>query len=209
LITGFLHLDSGSIFFDGDDITDLHPHTITFKGLARTFQGTRIFNNISVKENVYRARHCRTKAGVFDAFVKSKIIRKEHCETEEKIAELLRITNLDAKQDEIAGNLAYGHQSLLGIAMALATEPKLLILDEPLAGMTPYEKMEVIEFIKTINKKGLSIMITEHDMKAIVNLCHRVVVIEYGRKIAEGKPEEIIENKGVIEAYLGEGFIRA
>ena len=185
-------------------LNGLKPNQITRQGLARTFQNIRIFPKMTVLENVMIGRHCRTKASVLGAVLRNPgTVREEKAIVDMSFA-LLQTTGLAELADEFAGNLPYGAQRRLEIARALATEPLLLLLDEPAAGMNPQETLELEYLITSIKNKGISILLIEHDMKLVMSLSDRIFVVDYGRKIAEGSPLEIRNNPAVIRAYLGE-----
>ncbi len=190
-------------------LNDLKPNQITEQGLARTFQNIRLFANMTVLENVMIGRHCRTKAQIFGAIFRThQTVREEQAIVEASRA-ILEKMGLTSQADEFAGNLPYGAQRRLEIARALATEPILLLLDEPAAGMNQHETKELSHLILAIRQEGLSILLIEHDMKLVMSLSDHIFVMDYGRKIAEGRPEEVRNNLLVIKAYLGEDFIHA
>ena len=181
------------------------PHEVTRLGMARTFQNIRLFQGMTVLENVMIARHCRTKAGVFGALLRPAWVRKEERDIEEKSYTLLQYMGLESLYAEEARNLSYGQQRRLEIARALATEPFLLLLDEPAAGMNPQETRELKEMVLDIRKAfNLSVLLIEHDMSMVMSLSDRIYVMEYGCNIASGTPDEVRNNKQVIKAYLGE-----
>ncbi|PHR26926.1 MAG: ABC transporter ATP-binding protein [Desulfotalea sp.] len=186
------------------NLKGLKPNTVTEKGLARTFQNIRLFSKMTVLENVMIGRHCRTHAFIFGAIFRTKATRKEEKEIIEMSYSLLKEVGLAHLADEFAENLAYGAQRRLEIARALATEPLLLLLDEPAAGMNPQETLQLKELIKKIASAGQAILLIEHDMKLVMSLSDRIFVMDYGKKIAEGVPAEIRANPEVIKAYLGE-----
>jgi branched-chain amino acid transport system ATP-binding protein len=185
-------------------IKGLKPNRITEKGVARTFQNIRLFPQMTVLENVMIGRHCRTKAYIFGAIFRNAANRKEEKETVDISYAILEKVGLAGSVNEMAQNLPYGAQRRLEIARALATEPNLLLLDEPAAGMNPQETLHLVDLIKEISDEGLSILLIEHDMKLVMSLSHRIFVMDYGKKIAQGSPEEIRANPAVIKAYLGE-----
>ncbi len=205
-LTGIYKCDLGKVTFDGHDVTNLPPHVVTYRGIARTFQGNKVFTNLSVLENVIRGRHCRTKGNIFGAVCRTSFNTRELRETTSRAMELLQLIGLTGKKDVPVSALPYGHQSLIGIAIALATEPMLLLLDEPTAGMNPHETSEMMDFIRKLRDMGITILLVEHNMKVIMGICERIVVLNYGEKIAEGTPMEISQNKEVIQAYLGMSF---
>ncbi len=183
----------------------LKPNEITERGMARTFQNIRLFKNMTVLENVMIGRHCRTNAGIPGAVIRGPGTKKEEKEVIEECYRLLKKTGLDHLSDELAKNLPYGDQRRLEIARALATEPFLLLLDEPAAGMNPQETKELVDLIYRIRDEDkISILLIEHDMKLVMELSERIYVVDYGKGIATGTPKEISENPVVIKAYLGE-----
>lgn len=205
LLTGVYEPTTGEIEFAGKSIIGLKPYQITQQGLARTFQNIRLFSELSVLDNVKIAYHFHIKYGILESVLRMGRFHKEEAEIEEKAIKLLEIFQLADKKDEIAKNLPYGDQRRLEIARALAAQPKLLLLDEPAAGMNPQETQQLMKMIQWIKKEfDLTILLIEHDMNLVMNVCERIYVLEYGSIIAEGKPEEIKNNPRVIEAYLGE-----
>jgi branched-chain amino acid transport system ATP-binding protein len=204
LLTGAHHPTKGKVVFEERDITRRKPHSVAALGMVRTFQITNIFSNFTVRENLALA--CNLKAGISywgSAFHTRKSRAKEG-EVLLRCEEILSIVGLESVKHAAAGTLAHGHKNLLGIAIALAAEPKLLLLDEPLAGMNAHEVLEAMSVIRKLWENGTSILLIEHNMKAAMALCERLVVISFGKKIAEGTPAEIRANKSVIEAYLGD-----
>ena len=205
LLTGVYEPTTGEIEFDGKSMLGLKPYQITQHGLARTFQNIRLFAELTVLDNVKIAYHFHVKYGILESVLRMGRYHKEEAEIEKKAIALLKIFKLDHKKDEIAKNLPYGEQRRLEIARALAAQPKLLLLDEPAAGMNPQETQELMKMIKWIKTEfDLTILLIEHDMSLVMNVCERIYVLEYGSIIAEGIPEEIKNNPRVIEAYLGE-----
>lgn len=205
MLTGVRTPTEGIIQFAGEDITRIKPYQITKKRMARTFQNIRLFKDVSVLDNVKISFNFRVKYNLFHSIFRLPKFFREEEEIEEKAINILKIFRLDNKKHEMAANLSYGEQRRLEIARALAASPKLLLLDEPAAGMNPQETQELTELIKWVkNEYKISILLIEHDMKLVMNLCERIVVLDYGKKIAEGTPEEIKANKQVIKAYLGD-----
>lgn len=208
-ITGIYTPTEGNIWLtrtDGKKITlnGLKPNQVTERGLARTFQNIRLFSKMTVLENVMIGRHCRTKAFIFGAIFRNKETLREEQGILETSYAILEKVGLANYSDEFAENLPYGAQRRLEIARALATEPLLLLLDEPAAGMNPQETISLEHLIKQISREGQAILLIEHDMKLVMSLSDRIFVMDYGKKIAQGTPLEIRENPAVIKAYLGE-----
>jgi len=205
LITGVYKPNQGTIVFADQKLVGLPPYDICKKGIARTFQNIRLFRDLTVLDNVRIAFHKDVPYGLLSAIVRTPGFFRGEKEIEEKALQYLQIFKLDNKKDEISSSLPYGEQRRLEIARALATNPTMLILDEPAAGMNPQETQDLMQLIQWIRKEfKLSILLIEHDMSLVMGVCERIYVLDYGQVIAEGKPEEIRNNKKVIEAYLGE-----
>jgi len=205
LLTGVYAPTEGDIIFDGKSIAGKKPYYINNLGIARTFQNIRLFKGLSVIENVKTAFHAQMKYGVISGILRLPQYWREESATHTKALELLSVFDMEDMADMNAGNLPYGKQRQLEIVRALATHPKLLLLDEPAAGMNPSETQLLMDTIKLIRERfGIAILLIEHDMKLVMGICERMVVLDYGMIIASGKPEDIKNNPRVVEAYLGE-----
>ncbi|MCC7082936.1 MAG: ABC transporter ATP-binding protein [Burkholderiales bacterium] len=203
LITGFAAPDSGRVSFEGRPLAGLKPDAIAKLGIARTFQNIRLFANLSALENVMIGRHARTRAGVAAAVLRTRAQRAEEAAIEARAAELLDYVGIAARADALARNLSYGDQRRLEIARALATEPRLLALDEPAAGMNATETQALAGLLRRVRSDGVTLVLIEHDMHLVMGLCDRVLVLDFGRRIAEGTPREVQHDPAVVAAYLG------
>lgn len=203
LITGLLRPSSGQVRFNGQDLSSVEPHKITQLGIARTFQNIRIFKEMTLLENVVVGMHDHLNYNVASLLLNLRSFREAELQAKTRAHELLSWVRLDHKAHMLADNLSYGEQRKLEFARALATQPQLLLLDEPVAGMNPSEKTELMAEIKNIRNRGFSIFMIEHDMRFVMELCDRIAVLNFGKIIAEGTPDQVRSNPDVIEAYLG------
>ncbi len=205
MISGFQKPTAGQILFDGADVVGKRAHAVSKLGVARLFQHSLLFGNISVLENVIIGFHRNRSCGLFSSFIGSRKARSEEAGFREKALEILDFVGLSRLKDELPINLPHGHQRLLSVATTLATGPRLLLLDEPVTGMNPAEMKEMVQIIRKIRDTGITIMLVEHHMRVVMDLCDHIVVLNYGQKIAEGSAQQVCTDPEVCAAYLGKG----
>jgi len=203
IISGFFPPTEGKVIFNGQEIQGIAQYKVNGLGIARTYQNINLFEKMTVLENIMVGCHSRMKMGLWDSMMNTKKKKEEESQTVNKAREIMKFLNISHSENAKAGSLPYGDQRRVEIARALASSPQLLLLDEPAAGMNTQEKQELASTIRKINEKGITVLLVEHDMKLVMNVCEEICVLNYGKKIAQGTPEHIQNNEEVIAAYLG------
>lgn len=203
VICGVYRPTTGKVIFDGEDITGLRPYQVAQRGIIRTFQETTIFKDFTVMENMQVAFHLPEKIGTFETFFAHGATHRKEKVIEKKATEVLEFVGMEHLKDEIAQNLSHGYQKTLVIALALASNPRLLMLDEPVTALNPERVYVIMALIKKISERGITVILIEHNIRAIMGVCDKIVVLNFGKKLIEGRPEEVRNNRNVIEAYLG------